>query len=63
MATDTRSKLLSLFLSRSGYRESDVDGVNVRTRVFTTTNGGKYQILRNGTVRRLYGPPIPKEAE
>lgn len=52
--------LLDRFLKASGYKANDVDGQNDRTRTFVTTNGGKYQLLRSGKVRRLQGPFHPK---
>jgi hypothetical protein len=40
-----------------GLKSSDVLSHNERTRVFTTSNGGKYQISKNGkSVRHLQGP-------
>jgi hypothetical protein len=54
-------ELLKRFLSASGFKASEVDGQNDRTRTFVTTNGGKYQLLRNGNVRRVQGPRFPKE--
>lgn len=54
--------LLTSFLKASGFKPSEVDGQNDRTRVFVTTNGGKYQLgKKNNTVRRISGPPYPKE--
>lgn len=54
--------LLDRFLRLSGYDAADVDSHNVQRRTFATTNGGKYQLTKNG-VRRLSGPSMPKEQE
>lgn len=47
----------------SGYDEAEIDTFNESTRVFATTNGGKYQLLKSGKVRRLQGPRFPREVE
>jgi len=53
---------LAKFLSASGYKATDVEAHNNRTRVFVTSNGGKYQLMKSGNVRRLSGPAYPKES-
>lgn len=62
MATADKPKadVLKIFLSKTGYAEKDVLSYNERTRLFVTANGGKYQLARNGAVRRLKGPNYPK---
>lgn len=51
---------LSVFLARSGYTAEDVLIHNPLTRVFVTSNGGKYQLAKNGSIRKLKGPDFPK---
>jgi hypothetical protein len=55
------SSFLDKFLSKTGYKASDVDAWDDRKRTATTTNGGKYQMLKNGSVRTTKGPSYPKE--
>lgn len=55
----TRSPF-AVFLARSGYTASDVLVYSDRTRVFVTSNGGKYQLTNKGGVRILKGPNYPK---
>lgn len=52
-------KVLTVFLKKSGYSESDVLDYDARRRVFVTSNGGKYHLLKNGTVRTVSGPYFP----
>lgn len=52
--------ILEAFLKRSGYKAADVDTHNPKTRVFATTNGGKYHLSKSGDIRTLHGPPYPK---
>jgi hypothetical protein len=56
----TKETLLARFIKLSGYRERDVLGINDTTRVVVTSNGGKYTFTKSG-LRRLNGPPYPKE--
>ena len=60
METKPKATPLAVFLSKSGYRSSDISGHNDVTRVFATWNGGKYQLNRGGNIRVLKGPPYPK---
>ena len=55
------SQVAKNFRKLTGYKAGDIMGVNERTHVIVTTNGGKYQLNRKGNqVRHLQGPPIPK---
>lgn len=56
-----KEKLLDSFLDESGYRARDVDVVNLPRRTVGTTNGGKYQLTRQGNIRTIKGPRYPKE--
>lgn len=51
---------LAAFLSRSGYTAEDVLAHNEKTRLFVTSNGGKYHLSPKGTIRILKGPNYPK---
>jgi hypothetical protein len=52
----------AVFLSRSGYDAADVEGHNEKTRVFVTSNGGKY-VLTKDSIRTISGPEYPKAVE
>lgn len=56
-----KEELLDTFLEESGYKARDVDVINLARRTLGTTNGGKYQINRQGALLRLKGPRYPKE--
>lgn len=57
-------KLMRAFTRKVGGDYADlVDQVNVQNRVLTTTNGGKYRILRGGEIQTLAGPIPPDIAE
>lgn len=51
---------LAVFLSKSGYVQADVISHNERTRLFVTSNGGKYQLTKTSGIRVLKGPNYPK---
>jgi hypothetical protein len=51
---------VAVFCSKSGYKPEDVLTNNPRLRTFVTSNGGKYQLLKNGSIRILKGPDYPK---
>lgn len=56
-----RDKLVSVFRKITGYAEEDIWGVNENAYTVTTSNGGKYQVSRDGQkVRVLSGPDYPK---
>ena len=45
-----------------GLTSKDVLSTNDRTRAFVLSNGGKYQVARNGrSIRHLAGPNIPEK--
>ena len=56
-----KRSLTPSFLEASGYKPSDILSQNDRTRIFVTSNGGKYQLMKSGKVRRISGPAYPKE--
>ena len=48
------------FLILTGYKVSDIIGFNEASRIFVTSNGGKYQLSKKGTqVKVLSGPNPP----
>lgn len=52
--------VLDRFLKKTGYDQDDIDAWNEKTRIFCTTNGGKYHINKAGEVRILKGPRFPR---
>jgi len=52
---------MTVFLKNTGYSETNVLSSNPAKRTVVTSNGGKYQVMRNGRVRTLSGPSYPKE--
>jgi len=52
---------LTAFLSRSGYKPTDILVFSNQSRTFVTSNGGKYQLTKNGGIRTLKGPNYPKQ--
>lgn len=56
----TKETLQARFLKLSGYREKDIISINEARRTVATSNGGKYTFTKTG-LRRLLGPPYPKE--
>jgi hypothetical protein len=63
-AAPATDKNTAVFLKKSGYKKGDVISVNAQKRTFVTSNGGKYQLTKQGEVRILKGPNYPEmEAE
>jgi hypothetical protein len=57
-------ELRERFLKITGYSERDIIGENPSTRVFVTSNGGKYVLSPKGTaVRTIQGPDAPQSTE
>jgi hypothetical protein len=55
--TEREKKILTAFTTVTGYREAQVIGINEKTLVVVTANGGKYQLNKAGTlIRHLSGP-------
>jgi len=59
----SRNTPMAVFLSRSGYIDEDIISYNLKTLVFATSNGGKYQLTKKGAIRRIHGPWYPKYVE
>jgi hypothetical protein len=58
-AAPPTDKNLGIFLKKSGYTKADVLSTNGQKRTFVTSNGGKYQLTKQGEIRILKGPNYP----
>jgi hypothetical protein len=59
--TPPQRALISQFLSRTGYGESEILALNFNTRSFYTRNGGRYRVEDSGSVTWISGPPVDPE--
>jgi hypothetical protein len=57
----TREAIVNVFRRKTGYKEDDIAAINITTLVVVTWDGGKYKVGPKQEVRRLQGPPSPKE--
>jgi hypothetical protein len=62
-AAAVTAKNLAVFLKRSGYEKSDVISASEAKRTYVTSNGGKYQLTKQGEIRILKGPDYPALTE
>jgi hypothetical protein len=60
-AAPPTDKNTGIFLKKSGYTKADLLSVNDQKRTFVTSNGGKYQLTKQGEIRVLKGPNFPNQ--
>lgn len=62
--TTDEDALVKNFLKLTGYKETDINGVNADRRTVVTKNGGKYLIKKSGkSFRTAAGPAAPSETQ